>query len=536
MVQGEQVIGRVVCVSGSQIVTALEEASDGGPDHVAPPPRIQKGAIVKILLPRSAVFCTVSGLSIPVPFRERQGATAKLAELELLGEVGRSDDSPPFFRRGISAYPALGDPVCTASGDDLATLLRRPASSAFEIGTMQQDAARPVYVAPDDLLGKHFAVLGTTGSGKSCAVTLLLRGILEQHPNAHIVVLDPHNEYSAAFDDRAELLGPDNLQLPYWLLNAEEIAKVVTGPAETPQLAEAVTALLAELIPAAKRTYRREAPDGPGVTVNTPVPYRLSDIDRMLEEAIGRLERPESLAPYRWLKARLAVLAGDSRYGFMFGGIAVQDNMARIISRIFRVPVAGRPITILDLSAVPSEILNIVASVLLRMAFDFALWSRGAQPILLVCEEAHRYAPADTGLGFEPTKEALARIAKEGRKYGLSLCMVSQRPSELDLAILSQCNTVLAFRMTSLRDQEFVRGIVTDSAYGLLDFLPSLGDAEAIVAGQAVAVPMRVRLADLPPEAQPHSATASFSKIWRSDSLDEEFVADVVRKWRSQSR
>jgi DNA helicase HerA-like ATPase len=214
----------------------------------------------------------------------------------------------------------------------------------------------------------------------------------------------------------------------------------------------------------------------------------------------------------------------------------VQDNMARIISRIFRVPVAGRPITILDLSAVPSEILDIVASVLLRMAFDLALWSRGAQPILVVCEEAHRYAPADKRLGFEPTKEALARIAKEGRKYGLSLCMVSQCPSELDIGILSQCNTVFAFRMTSLKDQEFVRGIVTDNAYGLLDFLPSLGDAEAIVAGQAVAVPMRVRLAELPPEAQPRSASASFSQAWRSESQGKAFIADVVQRWRAQTR
>jgi DNA helicase HerA-like ATPase len=114
--------------------------------------------------------------------------------------------------------------------------------------------------------------------------------------------------------------------------------------------------------------------------------------------------------------------------------------------------------------------------------------------------------------------------------------MVSQRPSELDIGILSQCNTVFAFRMTSLKDQEFVRGIVTDNAYGLLDFLPSLGDAEAIVAGQAVSVPMRVRLAELPPEAQPRSATTSFSKAWRSDSLDETFLAEVVRRWRAQTR
>jgi uncharacterized protein len=165
---------------------------------------VQKGAMVKVRLPRSAVFCTVSALSVPVPGREEGQGVIRLAEFELLGEIDTDrSDGPPRFRRGISAYPALGDPVCTANGDDLAAILRRPAASAFPIGTMQQDAERTVYVTPDDLLGKHFAVLGTTGSGKSCGVTLLLRGMLEHHPNAHIVVLDPHNEYGQAFGEQA---------------------------------------------------------------------------------------------------------------------------------------------------------------------------------------------------------------------------------------------------------------------------------------------------------------------------------------------
>ena len=183
------------------------------------------------------------------------------------------------------------------------------------------------------------------------------------------------------------------------------------------------------------------------------------------------------------------------------------------------------------------DTLNVVVSVLCRMTFDFALWSRGAQPILLVCEEAHRYAPADPALGFEPAKEALARIAQEGRKYGLSLCLVSQRPSELAPSILSQCNTTFAFRMTSLRDQEIVRGITADGAYGLLDFLPSLGDAEAIVVGEGVSLPLRVCFDRLPPDRQPHSTTARFSQSWRQESLDRTFVVEVVGEvWRRQQR
>jgi DNA helicase HerA-like ATPase len=177
-----------------------------------------------------------------------------------------------------------------------------------------------------------------------------------------------------------------------------------------------------------------------------------------------------------------------------------------------------------------------VVSVLCRMTFDFALWSRGAQPILLVCEEAHRYAPANPALGFEPTKEAPARIAKEGRKYGVSLCIVSQRPSELAPGILSQCNTTFAFRLTSLRDQEIVRGLTTDGAHGLLDFLPSHGDAEAIVAGEGVTLPLRLRFDPLPAERQPHSGSARFSSSWQRASRDEAFVAEVVERWRRQER
>jgi hypothetical protein len=297
-----------------------------------------------------------------------------------------------------------------------------------------------------------------------------------------------------------------------------------------------VTAILNELIPIAKAMLQRERYSGVHITVDTPLPYRLTDLNRLLDEVIGRLEKPESLTPYRWLKSRLEVLSADSRFAFMFGGIPVQDNMVRILSRLFRIPVGGRPVTIIDLSGVPSEVLNVVVSVLCRMTFDFALWSRGAQPILLVCEEAHRYAPANAELGFEPTKEALARIAKEGRKYGVSLCIVSQRPSELAPGILSQCNTTFAFRLTSLRDQEIVRGVTTDTACGLLDFLPSLSDAEAIVAGEGVALPLRVRFDSLPPERRPLSGTVRFSKSWQADSQDETFVAEVVERWRRQQR
>jgi hypothetical protein len=528
-------IGRVVCVSGSQVVAVIEPTAPGGAAETPAP--LHKGSLVKMRMPDTTIYGIVSGLSIPVPARAPAEGEVRLAELELIGEARvPDDDGPARFLRGISAFPALGDAVLPVGQQDLACVYAPPASSTVRIGTVHLNRSQPVLISPDDLLGKHFAILGTTGCGKSCAVTLILQRILESHANAHVLLLDPHNEYARAFAGTAEVLGPDSLQLPYWLLNSEEIASVVLGTNPQAPNGGAVAAILNELIAIAKTMLQRERYRGVHITVDTPLPYRLTDLNRLLEEVIGRLEKPESLTPYRWLKSRLEVLSADSRFAFMFGGISVQDNMVRILSRLFRIPVGGKPVTIIDLSGVPSEVLNVVVSVLCRMTFDFALWSRGAQPMLLVCEEAHRYAPANSELGFEPTKEALARIAKEGRKYGVSLCIVSQRPSELAPDILSQCNTTFAFRLTSLRDQEIVRGVTTDTAYGLLDFLPSLGDAEAIVAGEGVALPLRVRFDSLPPERRPLSATARFSKSWQADSQDETFVAEVVERWRRQQR
>jgi DNA helicase HerA-like ATPase len=530
---GEQQVGRVVCVSGSEVVVVIEGAAGGE----AAPPALHKGSLVKMAAPGGTIFGIVSGLSIPLPGKAAAGGEVRLAELELIGAAqAAGGHRPPALRRGISAFPALGDAVLAVTREDLACVYAPSSASTVRIGTVHLDRSQPVLIAPDDLLGKHFAVLGTTGSGKSCAVSLILQRLLEIHANAHVLLLDPHDEYGRAFGGAAAVLGPDGLQLPYWLLNSEEIASVILGNRPLSQDGGAVTTILGELIPLAKSMLQRERYGALRITVDTPVPYRLTDLQQLLDDAMGRLEKPESLTPYRWLKGRLEVLCADSRFAFMFGGISVHDTMVKILSRLFRIPVRGKPVTIIDLSGVPSEVLNVVVSVLCRMTFDFALWSRGAQPILLVCEEAHRYAPANPALGFEPTKEALARIAKEGRKYGVSLCIVSQRPSELAPGILSQCNTTFAFRLTSLRDQEIVRGLTTDGAHGLLDFLPSLGDAEAIVAGEGVTLPLRLRFDPLPAERQPHSGSARFSSSWQRASRDEAFVAEVVERWRRQER
>ncbi len=217
----------------------------------------------------------------------------------------------------------------------------------------------------------------------------------------------------------------------------------------------------------------------------------------------------------------------------MFGSLTVYDGMTQVLSRIFRVPVNNKPITIVELTGLPTEIINVVVSVLARMTFDFAHWSEGKVPLTLVCEEAHRYVPASDHLGFEPCKRAIAKIAKEGRKYGVALCIVSQRPSEIDPTILSQCNTVFALRMSNDRDQEIVNSAITDTGSGLLEFLPSLGQREALAFGDGVALPVRIKFDELPANCLPRSTTARFTEHWQRSVGDEGFLEQVVEKWRT---
>lgn len=523
-------IGRVVSVAGSQIVALVSTAGDGSGE-------LQIGSIVKMHTSETTVYGMVNGFSIPIPADEKSDQSEmKIAELDLIGEkLFRPDDTADAFQRGVSAFPALGADVYCATQEDLKNVYSRSHASTVRIGSIHQDRSLPAYVVVDDLLGKHFAILGTTGSGKSCSVALILHAILAQHENAHVVLLDPHGEYARAFGERAEVLDSATLQLPYWLFNFEELAEVMFG-ADGGDVSNEIS-ILRELVQMAKVKSVSDPEAANFVTVDTPVPYKLGDVVRLIDEAAGKLERRSDVAPYLRLKNRLNTLQADRRYSFMFStGVVMRDNMVQILSRIFRIPADGKPIGIVDLSGIPSEIINVVVSVLCRMTLDVALWSDRALPILLVCEEAHRYAPQNTNLGFEPAKRALSRIAKEGRKYGLSLCVVTQRPSELEAGLLSQCNTIFALRMSSQKDQEFVAAALSEATPGLVGSLPALRNAEAIAVGEGVSVPMRLRFDELPENKRPLSGNARFSAAWQEEVDDRTILSTVVERWRRQRR
>jgi hypothetical protein len=278
---------------------------------------------------------------------------------------------------------------------------------------------------------------------------------------------------------------------------------------------------------------KRIDPKAIGYTVDTPVPYRLVDLISLIDERMGKLENRSSRIIYHKLISRIETVRNDPRYAFMFANANVGgDTMGEVISQLFRLPANGRPMTIMQLAGFPAEVVDAVVSVLGRLAFEFGLWSDGAVPLLFVCEEAHRYAAADRGVGFGPTRKAISRIAKEGRKYGVFLGLVTQRPAELDPTILSQCSTLFVMRMANERDQEIVRAAVSDAAANLLDFVPALGTAEAFTFGEGIAMPARLRFKQLPQHLLPRNEAVGQAKVDPRHGVNSDFIAVVLERWR----
>jgi len=504
--------------------------------------RIEIGSLITVPTPGSSVVGIVSGMTTPMPGHQDENMDeVLLIEISLAGEIYQDKKANTLrFTRGVAHFPIIGDLIMRAGRDELACVYYQPDASTIDVGTLHQDKSVPAHFLVDELFGKHFIVVGTTGSGKSSAITCILRRLLAEHTHAHIVMLDVHDEYRSAFGDQAESVHPSNLRLPFWLLNFQELCAAFAGvdghrDAEVEILADAVLAARRRFFESQLGRIKRSG-EGAGLTVDTPSPFRLADVVSYLEEQLGKLERAHAALSYRRLKGRIEAMVADPRFSFMFGSYTVEDTMADVLGRLFRVPSNGKPITVMDLASVPPEILDILVSLIARLAFDFSVWSEGAVPMLIVCEEAHRYAPASSREKFLPTRYALSQIAKEGRKYRVSLALVTQRPSELDPTIISQCSTAIALRLSTERDQDVMRATTHDGAFDLLDYLPLLGDREAIVLGQGVPMPMRILFHNIDSLGVPQERTAGFSESWRKPNMDRKGLERVVSRWRSVGR
>lgn len=457
--------------------------------------------------------------------------------VELVGQVNVGANDKLTFSSGIATYPHMGAIAHRIRATDLATIYTASLKNAVSIGHLSQNASIPALISIESLITRHFAVLGSTGVGKSSAVSLLLRKIIKQRPNLRVLILDPHNEFASAFPKNAISIDHNTFDMPYWLFKLEEFAEAVFRG--RPVIAGEVDALR-DLISIAKEQFANSeqsiAPsllkrdrDYSSMTADTPAPYRIADLIKLIDERIGQLEGKTDRPVMKALKQRLQALVADPRYRFMFTAPTTMDTMRQTISHIFRIPANDKPICVFQLAGLPSEVVNSVASVLCRMAFDLAVSSDGTLQTLVVCEEAHRYIPANPDAGFLPTRQAIARIAKEGRKYGVYLGVITQRPGELDSTILSQCSTVFAMRLGNERDQEIIRGAITGASQSTVGFLSSIANREAIAFGEAVPTPMRMIFETIAPEDLPAAHMAKNQELTKPGNQHLSLDSVLIR-------
>ena len=527
-------IGVVLSIAGSSSRVLLDraalEAASTDPDPVAANAG-QVGCQIKMRVGHAWIVANVRSLEL----RDATG-TQVVADIDFLGEGDEERLTAKLynFRRGVTRYPSPGAEVFAITSADLKQVYAADDRAHIGVGTVYptRDIRGALYV--DAMLGKHFALVGSTGTGKSTSAALILHKICELAPQGHIVMIDPHGEYSAAFRTNGAIYDVSNLQMPYWLMNFEEHCEVFLTSVGAERQVDADILAKCLLMARGKSRLGQQIAK---LTVDAPIPYLLSDLTNLVQLEMGKMDRAGDTAPYLRVKGKIEEIKADPRYGFMFSGMLVADTMADFLQRIFRMPGDGKPISIIDVSGVPSDITAVVVAVLSRMTFDYAIWSRNEpqRPILLVCEEAHRYIPA----GNETTSSVgriLSRIAKEGRKYGVSLGLITQRPSDLAEGVLSQCGTIIAMRLNNERDQAFVRAAMPEGARGFLDSIPALRNRECIICGEGVTIPVRVAFDALDENKRPASGDPLFSQLWRDTGGEDGIIERTIQKWRSQGK
>ncbi|SFE92979.1 ATP-binding protein [Blastococcus tunisiensis] len=571
-------IGVVRHVLGAQVTVALSTDLAG----VAPiyrgrlQPVGQIGSIVRIPQGLVDLIGQVSLLGIselseaPAPGEVVQTGERWL-QIQLLGEVARATGR---FQRGVGSYPGLDDPVHFATADDLRTVFPGADNEHLRIGRLAAAEEVPVCLDAGRLVLRHAAIVGSTGAGKTSAVSAVLQRFARGGwAAANIVVIDSHGEYARALGDDATIRsvlasGDRRLRVPYWALPAGDILRVFAGSSGGATL----RSRFEELVAQARRDFVDAASwlslDPAAVTADTPVPFDLrrvwhrldwennetrqvaKDPDTACEENAGSPAelRPAHFRPYSQGGAapfkgphhgvfgstpellRLGLL--DPRLRFFQepqGDPAGVDPLVDVLASWLG---DERPVSVLDFSGVPAEASELAIGVVLNLLFEVAVRTPVDQPgvgrprpVLIVLEEAHRYL----GAAAAPiARESVNRIAREGRKYGIGLVLITQRPSELPDTALAQCGTLIALRLSNSADQAKIRAALPDSVAGLAAVLPSLRTGEAIVTGEALVLPARA-LVDLP-EPLPRAEDPSLAS-WRAEPTVPDVTA-AIAAWR----
>ncbi|WP_197672303.1 ATP-binding protein [Cupriavidus nantongensis] len=549
-------IGQIIEVDGSRLVAELNPTLSelsrvyAGETY----PIGQFGSIIRIHFGRRLVYALVGRLRMKSEFQAERGlvpassSDERIVEADLFGEGewvhGASGEWELRFERGVSTYPLPQQTVYLTPKAELRFIYGRAKGAVVQLGQHVGSGGTPCLADLNELLGKHTAVLGSTGAGKSGTVAAIIHSILERgDTNSYdkwkprIIILDPHGEYGSAFADHTKLSSDDGtLTLPYWLLDFQETVALLIGKTEF------VATSQANIVKSALMSAREEGAQQLGldanlITVDSPVPYKLSALKTKIEA--DKPPQASKQDSHNSILQKLEVLMTDARLRFMMteGNGDGNDPFPEVIKQLTS---DGPQPRIIDLSGVPNEVAGVSSAGIARTLFNLKIWQtqpeRESDPVLVVCEEAHRYVPNRGEAQYEAAQEAIRRIAKEGRKYGVGLLLVSQRPSEVEATVLSQCNSWIVLRITNDTDREHVRSILPDSMSGLTKMLSGLRRQEAIFVGQAAMLPSRILIRDLKPEQLPKSNDIDFDKGWQNDATPDAQIEDVVNRWRYQRR
>lgn len=561
-VPANTVIGYVVDVQGSLLTASLVEDEQG---H-APTVTIgdedilvgQIGSYVAIRQNDVHIIAIVTRMTeqeaLAAPTIETPGEdTARLpfakriARLTPIGSI-KVDGQ---FDRGVGQYPTTGAEVHALGSGDIAKMFDRFQSKGFSVGTVATHPSLKVCLDPSSLFGRHFAILGQTGSGKSWTVAALVQRTVAVMPRAHIIILDLHGEYCwkredghrhyAFADTIVRHVDARDLEIPYWLMTYAELCDLLID--RTEQAAHNQTAFFRDTLRQLRE--KEKTPLGLNrVTVDTPVFFSLDELvaavrtknTEMIQGARGP-KQGDMFGDFDRFLVRLESRMNDVRYDFLLKP-KVRTNSASLVGMLRDFVGLGTQkaaVTVIDLSSVPFDVRPTVAAQIGRLAFEFNYWNPKYRefPILLMCEEAHAYIPRASESQFAGSRKSMERIAKEGRKYGVGLAVVSQRPHEVSETVLAQCGTFICLRITNPDDQSYVRSLVPESEGDLVSVLAGLGRGEALVLGEAVPLPTRLQFDR--PDPTPNSDDIDFYGKWKDGPTDLDVDA-IVKRWRSQER
>lgn len=556
------VIGYVVDVSGNMLTASLVEDDQGR----APTVTIgdedvlvgQIGSYVAIRQNDVNIVAIVTRMTeqeaLAAPTIETPGEdTARLPfakRIVRLTPIG-SIQADGQFDRGVGRYPTTGAEVHAVGSTDIAKMFERFQSKGLSVGTVSTHPSLKVCLDPSNLFGRHFAILGQTGSGKSWTVAALVQRTVAVMPRAHIIILDLHGEYCwkredgtrhyAFADTVVRHVDARELEIPYWLMTYAELCDLLIEHSE--REATNQTAFFRDCLFAGRETENRSATPAlglPRVTVDTPIYFSLDEVITKVRakniERVGGRQGP-MFGDFDRFLMRIESKLNDTRYDFLLK--PVKRNSSASLSAMLRdfvgLGAQKAAVTVIDLSSVPFDVRPTVAAQIGRLAFEFNYWNPKYRefPILLICEEAHAYIPRASESQFAGSRKSMERIAKEGRKYGVGLAVVSQRPHEVSETVLAQCGTFICLRITNPDDQAYVRSLVPESEGDLVSVLAGLGRGEALVLGEAVPLPTRLQFDK--PNPTPNSDDVDFYAKWRDGPTDLDVDA-IVKRWRSQER